>query len=304
MEHTLQSAERCSAYQNSGPTSLTSGHDGVSEGHVKIGGVPILMTDATLSTVRNAARLLKTFLPHEEELGVSELSRRLGIGKSSVHRLLATLLSEGLVERDPRTGRYRLGIVMFELGEAVRVHMDLHAAAGAALITLREQTGESVQVAVLDVPDVVYVDRMESPHTFRLYADTGRRAPLHCTSSGKLLLAYRPDREQADYLANTRLEPVTRHTITDAELLRHELTAIRRRGWAETINERQIGLASVAAPIRDLTGEVVAAIGVGAPLSRFRGITRRRLAHAAVEAGEAASRRLGCSPQDIRMKES
>lgn len=257
------------------------------------------MADATLSTVSNAARLLKTFLPHEEELGVSELARRLRLGKSNVHRLVATLLDEGLLERDPRTGRYRLGIVMFELGEAVRVHMDLHAAAGASLIALRQRTGESVQVAVLDVPDVVYVDRVESPHTFRLYTDAGRRAPLHCTSSGKLLLANSPDSDQAAFLATARLEPVTRHTVTDAEQLRDELLTIRARGWAESINERQVGLASVAAPIRDLTGEVVAAIGVGAPLSRFRAVTRRRLIQSVVEAGQTASRRLGWSPQDV-----
>ncbi|WP_037081600.1 IclR family transcriptional regulator [Pseudonocardia spinosispora] len=262
------------------------------------------MADAKLSTVRNAARLLKTFLPHEEELGVAELARRLGLGKSSVHRLLATLLDEGLLERDPRTGRYRLGIVMFELGEAVRVHMDLHAAAGAALIALRERTGESAQVAILDVPDVVYVDRVESPHTFRLYTDAGRRAPLHCTSSGKLLLAHRPDADQDAFLATARLEPVTRHTVIDAEQLRVELATIRSRGWAESVNERQIGLASIAAPIRDLTGEVVAAISAGAPLSRFQAVARKRLTQAVVDAGQTASRRLGWSPQVVYMRES
>ena len=111
------------------------------------------MPDATLSTVRNAARLLKAFLSREESIGVSELSRRLGLGKSNVHRLLCTLVAEGLVEQDPRTGGYRLGIVMFELGEAVKVHLDLHAAAGPVLAHLREQTGESSQIGVLDGDD-------------------------------------------------------------------------------------------------------------------------------------------------------
>src|SRR5438270_14086713 len=97
--------------------------------------------DAVLSTVSNAARLLKEFRSREESIGVSELARRLGLGKSGVHRLLTTLVSEGLLERDPRTGGYRLGIVMFELGEAVKVHLDLHAAAGPVLAQLREQIG-------------------------------------------------------------------------------------------------------------------------------------------------------------------
>src|SRR5271155_5853449 len=94
-----------------------------------------------LSTVRNAARLLKVFRSRESDLGVSELARRLSLGKSTVHRLLTTLVAEGLIEQDPRTGGYRLGIVMFELGQAVRVHMDLHAAVGQGLSELRAQTG-------------------------------------------------------------------------------------------------------------------------------------------------------------------
>ena len=151
------------------------------------------MSDATLSTVRNAARVLKAFRTREESLGVSELARRLELGKSNVHRLLTTLVSEGLVEQDPRSGGYRLGIVMFELGEAVKVHLDLHAAAGQVLAQLREQTGESSQVGVLDGDEVVYVDRLESAYSLRLFTETGRRVPAHCTSSGKVLLAHQSD---------------------------------------------------------------------------------------------------------------
>ena len=151
-----------------------------------------------LSTVRNAARLLKVFRSREADLGVSELARRLGLGKSTVHRMLTTLVAEGLIEQNPRTGGYRLGIVMFELGQAVRVHMDLHAAVGPVLGELRAQTGESSQVGVLDGHEVVYVDRMESAHSLRLFTETGRRVPVHCTSSGKVLLAYLPEaRRQA-----------------------------------------------------------------------------------------------------------
>ena len=262
------------------------------------------MPDATLTTVRNAARLLKAFLTREEELGVAELSRRLGLGKSSVHRLLTTLLQEGLVEQDGRTGRYRLGIIMFELGEAVRLHMDLHGAAAAVLLALREQTGESVQLGVANGDDVVYLERLDSAHSLRLFGEPGRRVPLYCTSSGKVLLAYRDDPERAAYLARVRLAPLTRHTITDPVRLRDELTTVRARGWAEAVNERQVGVASLAAPVRDLTGDVVAAISVNAPVTRFRGVPRRRLAQTVIDAGEAVSRRLGWAPEHLHGKES
>lgn len=258
------------------------------------------MTDATLSTVRNAARLLKAFLTREESLGVSELARRLGLGKSNVHRLLTTLVAEGLVEQDPLTGGYRLGIVMFELGEAVKVHMDLHAAASPVLVRLREQTGESSQVGILDGAEVVYVDRLESAYSLRLFTETGRRVPAHCTSSGKVLLAHLPDVDLEQFLATAALARLTPRTVTDPAALRDELTTVRARGWAEAVDEREIGVASIAAPIRDVRGEVVAAISIGAPVARLATVARRRAARALVEAGEAVSRRLGWSPETLR----
>ncbi len=261
------------------------------------------MSDATLSTVRNAARLLKAFLSREQEIGVSELARRLGLGKSNVHRLLSTLVAEGLVEQDARTGGYRLGIAMVELGEAVRVHMALHAAAGPVLILLREQTGESAQVGVLDGDEVVYVDRMESAHSLRLFTETGRRVPAHCTSSGRVLIAFRPEPQREAFLTRTELLPLAPQTITDRARLRDELSRIRRCGYAEEINELEIGVVSIAAPVRDLHGDVVAAISIGAPVARSGAASRRRFARAVVEAGEAVSRRLGWSPETARCRE-
>jgi DNA-binding IclR family transcriptional regulator len=136
-----------------------------------------------LSTVRNAARLLKVFRSREADLGVSELARRLGLGKSTVHRMLTTLVAEGLIEQNPRTGGYRLGIVMFELGQAVRVHMDLHAAVGPVLGELRAQTGESPRSGCLTGTGRTWTGWRA--HSLRLFTETGRRVPVHCTSSGR-----------------------------------------------------------------------------------------------------------------------
>ena len=273
---------------------------GTAPGAVPVGAADQASTVTTdvpaggLSTVRNAARLLKVFRSREADLGVSELARRLGLGKSTVHRMLTTLVAEGLIEQNPRTGGYRLGIVMFELGEAVRVHMDLHAAVGPVLGELRAQTGESSQVGVLDGHEVVYVDRLESAHSLRLFTETGRRVPVHCTSSGKVLLAYLPEaRRQALLRAAAPLTALTPHTITDQSQLAAELDRVRRRGWAEAVNEREIGVASIAAPLRDVSGEVVAAISIGVPLARCSVMALRRLAPVIMEAAEAASRRLG-----------
>jgi IclR family KDG regulon transcriptional repressor len=251
------------------------------------------VSDAALSTVQNAARLLKAFLSRDELLGPSELGRRLGLGKSTVHRLLTTLTAEGLLEQDPHTGGYRLGIVMFELGEAVRVHMDLHAAAAPVLAMLRGQTRETAQVGVLDRGEVVYVDRLESSHSLRLFTETGRRVPAHCTSSGKVLLAYLPAETRAALLRGRALPALTPDTITDPAVLSAELARVRARGWAEAVNEREIGVASIAAPVRDFRGDVVAAISIGAPVLRLGAAQRRQLTRPVMEAGDAVSRRLG-----------
>jgi DNA-binding IclR family transcriptional regulator len=256
-----------------------------------------------LSSVRNAARLLKVFLSREESLGVSELARRLGLGKSTVHRLLTTLAAEGMIEQDAATGGYRLGLVVFELGEAVRVHLDLHAAAGPVLASLRTETGESSQVGVLDGHEVVYVDRLESSQSLRLFTETGRRVPVHCTSSGKVLLAHLPPAELATVLAAAPLTPLTPYTITDRAVLLEGLAMVRSRGWAAAVDEREIGVASVAAPVRDARGEVIAAISIGGPAVRLGGAQRRRLGASVIEAGEAVSRRLGWSPESQLRRE-
>jgi DNA-binding IclR family transcriptional regulator len=119
--------------------------------------------------------------------------------------------------------------------------------------------------------------------------------PVHCTSSGKVLLAYLPEARRRAVLQAAPLIAMTPHTITSAEQLAAELTRVRRRGWAEAVNEREIGVASIAAPIRGISDEVVAAISIGVPLARCSVMALRRLAPTIVEAAEAASRRLGWS---------
>jgi DNA-binding IclR family transcriptional regulator len=148
---------------------------------------------------------------------------------------------------------------------------------------------------VLDGHEVVYVDRLESAHSLRLFTETGRRVPVHCTSSGKVLLAYLPEARRHAVLRAAPFTALTPYTITSRSRFEAELDRVRRRGWAEAINEREIGVASIAAPVRAVSGEVVAAISIGVPLARCSVMALRRLAPVIMEAAEAASRRLGWS---------
>ena len=248
---------------------------------------------STLSSVRNAARLLKEFGKGDREIGVTELSRRLGIGKSTAHRLLNTLAEERLLEQDPSTGAYRLGLAMYELGATVSLHTDLHEACTPVLDQLRNTTKETVQVAVLDGREVVYVERRESPQTLRLFGRVGHRASAHCTGSGKLLLSTLPPEQLELLLDGWKLPRLTPYTVGDIATLRTQLDLIRSRGWAENVNEAEVGVASVSAPIRNARGDVIAAVSIAGPVQRLNGDSLRRFARPCVEAGLAISRRLG-----------
>lgn len=248
---------------------------------------------SSLSSVRNAARVLKEFSYGSREIGVTEVARRLGIGKSTAHRLLHTLAEERLLEQDPDTGAYRLGLAMYELGASVSMHTDLHQACTPVIDELRNATRETAQVAVLDGREVVYVERRESPHTLRLFGRIGHRNGAHCTSTGKVLLASLPPDELAGILAGWTLTPHTPHTITDHHVLLRQLDEVRARGWAAQFNEAEMGAGAVAAPIRNGRGEVIAALSVAGPLQRIQGDALPRIVTLTIEAALGISHRLG-----------
>lgn len=245
-----------------------------------------------LSSVTNAARLLKQFSAKDREFGVSELARRLGLGKSTVHRLLVTLAEQNLVEQDELTGKYRLGLAVYDLGAAVATGLDLHEAVMPSMEQLRAATGETVQVAVLDGRHVVYIERLDSPNTLRLFLEVGRRNWAHCTGTGKVLLAHLSVYELDHILEGWELEPVTPLTIVDPSMLRRELAAVRSQGYAQNLGESEVGVLSVSAPIRDLTGRVRAAISVAGPQQRMDPLLDK-ITLAVVEMAAVASRRLG-----------
>jgi IclR family acetate operon transcriptional repressor len=245
-----------------------------------------------LSSVRNAARLLKEFSRSDRELGVTQLARRLGLAVSTVHRLLSTLTDEGLLERGSVPGTYRLGLQMYELGVTVFPNFDLHEAARPVLAALRQTTGETVQLAVLDHLEVVYLERLESPQTLRVFHHTGHRILASATSTGKVLLAALPADVLQARLLDWRPERRTSKTIVDPALLMAELRRVAERGWAQNVEEAESGAASVAAPIRDDVGTVVAAISVVAPITRAKAVLPRCRV-AVIEAASAISRRIG-----------
>ncbi len=222
-----------------------------------------------LSSVANAARVLKSFSPSQPDWGVGDLARHLSISTSTVHRLLSTLTDEGLLDQDEDTGRYRLGLSVFDLVGALPTQRSLHEAVLVSMTELRSRTGETVQVGVLDGRQVVYVERLDSPNTMRVFTDLGRRAHVHCTSSGKVLLAFAPRAQRDRVLKGWKLPRLTPHTIVETRRLREELSTIRGLGYAENREEAELGVVSVAAPIRDAGGSVVASLSLAGASDRI-----------------------------------
>ncbi len=245
-----------------------------------------------LSSVAMAVRLLKTFSEGEAEIGVTSLSRRLGVAKSTVYRLASTLVSEGLLEQNPETEKYRLGMSLFALGALVRQRMNVATDARPFLFHLREATGETVHLAILEGPDIVFVLNLESNHAIRMRADLGARKPAFCTAEGRAMLAFQPQDVVNDVLG-CRLVPRTPKTIIDAGQIRAALEEVRALGFATEDEQSELGMRSVAAPIRNANGRVVAAIGLAGPIQRLSDEALASFAPLVADAARTISARLG-----------
>jgi IclR family KDG regulon transcriptional repressor len=245
-----------------------------------------------LSSVATAIALLKAFSEDEVEIGVSSLSKRLGVAKSTVHRLAVTLVSEGMLEQNPENEKYRLGIALFGLGALVRRRMDVSAEARPHLFQLRESTGETVHLGLLDRSEIMYIYNLESPHAIRMRSDIGVRKPAYCTAEGLAILAFQPDSVVEEIIARG-LKPRTPKTNTNPKKLWKILEQVRQQGYAIEDEQSEVGMRSIAAPIRNSSGDVVAAVGVAGPLQRVSDAVLAEFAPKVVEAADTVSVRIG-----------
>lgn len=245
-----------------------------------------------LSSVAMSIRLLKAFSEDETEFGISALAKRLGVAKSTVHRLAATLLSEGLLEQDPVSGKYRLGIALFRLGTLVRRRLNVSNEARPYLFELRERTNETVHLAILDGRETMYVYDLESTQAVRLRSNLGVRKPAYCTAEGQAILAFKPA-AVVEQLIAAGLVARTPATVIAPAAFRDGLAQVRQRGYAIEDEESEVGLRCIAAPIRNDSGEVVAAIGVAGPVSRLSKKTVAAFIPHVVATADAISERIG-----------
>lgn len=213
---------------------------------------------------------MRSFTEAEPELSVMELSRRLGLHKSTVSRMLSTLQHEGLMDQNPETGKYRLGLGLVPLAGVALGRLNARAAAQPYLDELVTTTRETINVTVLDGRDCVCIELANSPQPIRYMGWIGRRTPLYCTASGKVLLAYMHPVERTAVLPAS-LPALTAHTLTNHTQLEQSLAQVCQDGYAIVHEEFEEGFSSIAAPLHNHQGKVVAALAISGPTYRLNG---------------------------------
>jgi IclR family transcriptional regulator, KDG regulon repressor len=247
-----------------------------------------------VQTVDRALDILESFGYSQEELGVTDLARKLRLPKNNVFRLLATLECRGYIEQDRRSGNYRLGIKTFEVGNIFLHHLGLRRQARPVLEDLVAKCNETAYLAVADGSEVVYILVEETSHTVRVASRLGQRRPAYCTAAGKVHLAYESQDRLAEIFRDRTLNAHTTNTLADMRALHAHLREVGKQGYAVDDEETEPGVRCLAVPVRDYSRRVVASVGLTGPSSRF---TPERieseLLPLVVEAGARISQRLG-----------
>jgi DNA-binding IclR family transcriptional regulator len=222
-----------------------------------------------IQAVDHALDLLEQFHGDVDELGVTELSKRLKLHKNNVFRLLATLESRGYIEQNRVTENYRLGLKTLELGQTFIKQMGLLRQSRPILEALVRDCNETTYVAILKDFHIVYLDVVETDLTVRVVPRVGSRLPAYATAAGKIQLAYMTDEELDHYLPGKDLKRFTPNTLANRDELRAHLKLVAEQGYAIDNEELDIGVRCVGAPIRDYTRRIIGAVSISGPSMRF-----------------------------------
>jgi DNA-binding IclR family transcriptional regulator len=244
-----------------------------------------------LQSVDRAISVLE-ILARTGQAGVTEIAIELGVHKSTAFRLLAVLEARGLVDQHGDRGKYRLGLGVLRLAGATTARLDLIQQGRPVCEALARDVSETVNITILSGHDALYLDQVAGTSALQTQNWVGQRIPLHCTSNGKVLLAFVPEHRLAELL----VEPLTRftpYTITDVDQVRAELAAVRELGYSAAAQELELGLVAVAAPVRDISGTVIASVSASGPVFRLPAERIPEVAAQVVAAGREISHRLG-----------
>jgi DNA-binding IclR family transcriptional regulator len=249
-----------------------------------------LAAPARVQSVDRAVTILE-ILARAGESGVTEIAAELGVHKSTAFRLVASLEQRGLVEQTADRGKYRLGVGILRLAGATTARLDVVQESRPICRKLASDSGETVNIAVLSDRSALYLDQVAGASSLQPHNWVGQHIPLHATSNGKVLLSGLPD-DELDRVLHS-LPSYTEATITTKRRLRKELDDVRSRGYALAVDELEVGLTAVAAPIRNAHGDVIASLSVSGPTFRLDHSRIAELMPMLLSAAAEVSHRLG-----------
>jgi DNA-binding IclR family transcriptional regulator len=248
------------------------------------------------------ADILNCFSVEEPVHNLTVISKRLALPKSTTHRLLTTLVSQGFLMRDVHGRGYQLGYQLLHWGMVAQAALDLRNEALPILRVLSRSVDETAILTVRDGMRGLYLEIVASSQPVRLMMQVGQRLRLHAGASSKVLLAFLPEAEIERILSAIELLPLTPHTITDPAQVRAELATIRQRGYATSFEETDHGAMGIAAPVYDRAGQPVAGIGIAAPLTRIPPERVAEVAPWVIDASHQLSARLGAPGLDAKRR--
>ncbi|HLJ90211.1 MAG TPA: IclR family transcriptional regulator [Candidatus Angelobacter sp.] len=255
--------------------------------------MPTTKSPYQVQVLDRALAILDVLSADGPDLSLGEISEKLGLHKSTAHRLIMVLERHKLIERNSVNGRYRLGLKLFELGTRAVSRLDLRERARPVLERLVLETSETVHLCILDDTEVVYLDKVEPTRSVRMASSVGRRNPAHCTAVGKAMLAYLPEAQVEAIVRKLGFKAMTANTITNFHDLKVELAAIRERGYAVDNEEIEEGVRCVSCVVRDFSGGPVAAVSVSGPSFRLTMEKTKTLSRPVMTAANTLSMELG-----------
>ena len=253
----------------------------------------ILAAGEKMQTFERAVSILNCFTLEQPELGVREISRKIGLSASTTGRIMSGLKDMGFLSQNSETRTYALGAAVMAWAGVYAATLDVRNTAMAAVDQLHRDTQETISLYILQGTERVCVERRESPHTVRLVTRIGRRLPLYAGSAGKVFLAFLPPERTREILDASDLKPITPNTIVDRNLLEAELDVVRRQGYAVSTGEWQREASGIAAPIFDQRHEIIAALTISGPSQRFNDGKMREYARMVTSAAHDVSRNMG-----------
>lgn len=246
-----------------------------------------------VSAVERTFQIIEELAREKHGLGLTELTERLGLAKSSAFGILVTMEHLGYVEHDPETDRYKLGLRLYSIASQLAQNLDIVQVSMPLLQALVDELGETAHLGILKDGKVIYLASIEGRGPLKVAMPAGQRSDVHCTALGKVLLADQPPERRRAILSEHGLPRYTEKTVTDAGALEEELARVRAQGWAVDDEEEVEGVRCVAAPVRDAGGRAAAAVSVTGPAQRLPEQRWPEVARAVGKVAAAISQRLG-----------